>query len=487
MFVKDCDTGSQLRKAISHLFGRNKACTLRIPKHVWVYYCRKHYQRIRYRNAKTYPLNQMELVKLQIIRLQEWSDENQKQQTGPHIKQWALSLRKREQSRIENGGGMDELHSDGRNAAGTAVPEWLIQRVGSGYTTEEIMDVASRLHAEIKDGVLSQVPEVEFLPDIVDGDSASTTKTVRTRKQSRPSNGPRTPKRKAPETLELCRRSSNFSEGQYGEYHHGEETYEVVSPSGKRARVIRVPPPLPRGSSQLPPLASALSGAEMHPPPGPPRAPNVVPRIQPIEYRRGSVQGGLPPPPRRESYDSHPHSAYSVQSSPGDYWYGSSGSSSSGGYSMGPPQTLPPISAQLESRFPRQPAHGAPDHHYARPTHVRSASAYVPADKPWPGASRPSSSGSEMPAPYADHHRYEPAAHETGPHHGAREYEQGYSYGWSGHHQRHPPLAAPMHGAPSGYVPRHAAPQTNTTGHQHQHQAQSWGRDPRSVYARDRP
>lgn len=37
MFVNDCQTGSQLRKAISHLFGRNKACTLRIPKQVWVY------------------------------------------------------------------------------------------------------------------------------------------------------------------------------------------------------------------------------------------------------------------------------------------------------------------------------------------------------------------------------------------------------------------------------------------------------------------
>uniref|UniRef100_A0ACC1R3W9 Uncharacterized protein n=1 Tax=Lecanicillium saksenae TaxID=468837 RepID=A0ACC1R3W9_9HYPO len=163
MFVKDCDTGSQLRKAISHLFGRNKACTLRIPKHVWVYYCRKHYQRIRYRNAKTYPLNQMELVKLQILRLQAWSEDNRKQQNGAYIRMWTLSLRKREQSRIENGsagGGMADDASaavnDARSIAGTAVPEWLIQRVAAGYTTEEILDVAERLHKEIKDGLLAE-------------------------------------------------------------------------------------------------------------------------------------------------------------------------------------------------------------------------------------------------------------------------------------------------------------------------------------------
>lgn len=459
MFVKDCDTGSQLRKAISHLFGRNKACTLRIPKHVWVYYCRKHYQRIRYRNAKTYPLNQMELVKLQIVRLQEWSDENQKQQSGPHIKQWSLSLRKREQSRIENCSSVDGGAHDHRNAAITAVPEWLIQRVGSGYTTEEIMEVASRLYAEIKDGMLSQVPEVEFLPDIVDAESAGSTKTVRSRRQMRPGNGPRTPKRKAPEPLALCRGSSHVSESHYSDYYNGEETFEVVSPSGKRARVFRCPPPGRRESSQLPPLASALSGAEIQLPPGPPRAPNVVPRIQPLEYRRGSVQSD----PRRGSHDSHPHSAYSVQSSQGDYWYESS-------YAMGPPPSLPPISAQSDGRFPRQP-----EHQYARPPHMRSVSVYAPPERTWPGPGRPSSSGDEV-APYMERH------HESVPRN-VPGYEQGYSYGRQSHHHHHgspsqgPP---PMHGPP-GYAPRHAAPQPYSAG-----PPPGWVRDTR-VYARDRP
>ncbi|KAM6487370.1 hypothetical protein HDV62DRAFT_152118 [Trichoderma sp. SZMC 28011] len=187
MFVNDCQTGSQLRKAISHLFGRNKACTLRIPKQVWVYYCRKHYQRIRYRNAKTYPLNQMYLVKMQINRLQRWSSENQRQGTGPYIKLWTLALRKREQSRLDKEGGAAEEGEDEALEApnSSAAPDWIIQRLGTGYTTEQMLEVADRLYLEIENGTLGQVPEVEFLPDITESEAGNIAKLVRSRKQAR--------------------------------------------------------------------------------------------------------------------------------------------------------------------------------------------------------------------------------------------------------------------------------------------------------------
>ncbi|KOS20214.1 hypothetical protein ESCO_006226 [Escovopsis weberi] len=203
MFVKDCNTGSQLRKAISHLFGRNKSCTLRIPKKIWVYYCRKHYQRVRYRNAKTYPLNQMELVKLQIRRLRTWSVDNQRGGSGPFIKSWTLSLRKREKNRLnQNPSGANagaDAADDGEGQAPPAAPEWLLQRLGSGYTTEQMMEIADSLHEAIRDGSLSQVPEIEFLPDIKDPDEedGSVTRPFLTRKQSRPSIDARPPKRKA--------------------------------------------------------------------------------------------------------------------------------------------------------------------------------------------------------------------------------------------------------------------------------------------------
>ncbi|UKZ83312.1 hypothetical protein TrVFT333_011120 [Trichoderma virens FT-333] len=187
MFVDDCQTGSQLRKAISHLFGRNKACTLRIPKQVWVYYCRKHYQRIRYRNAKTYPLNQMYLVKMQINRLQRWSDENQRQGAGPYIKLWTLALRKREQSRLDKEADAAEEGDDESQETpnSSAAPDWIIQRLGTGYTTEQMLEVADRLYLEIENGTLGQVPEVEFLPDITEPEAGNISKLVRNRKQSR--------------------------------------------------------------------------------------------------------------------------------------------------------------------------------------------------------------------------------------------------------------------------------------------------------------
>ncbi|PQK11537.1 hypothetical protein BB8028_0003g01620 [Beauveria bassiana] len=481
MFVKDCDTGSQLRKAISHLFGRNKACTLRIPKHVWVYYCRKHYQRIRYRNAKTYPLNQMELVKLQIMRLQAWSEENRKRSSGAYIRMWTLSLRKREQSRIENGGGgvvEDAAVHDARSTAGTAVPEWLIQRVASGYTTEAILDVADRLHKEIKDGLLAQVPEIEFLPDIVEADSGAGSKSSRNgRRQSRISSsgsGIRTPKRKALDSLDFARGDPVYSASRGGAYypppphhhHHqahymGEESYDVVSPSGKRARLVHGGPPYgpPRpDSAQLPPLASALLYGEMQPPSqAAARAPNVVvPRIQPPEYRRGSYSYGTASPPdsyypgqqqlpggpaRWDGHESSPHSARSE----GAY-------ALSGGPPHHGPQSLPPISAQFEVRFPRAAQHGPP----ARPHHWRSASDYIPGDHrsaPMPG--RPLSSGHD--ASYQHHPPPPPGygrEYEQGPppsHHYGQEHEQ-YAHAWPrGYHgsQAHPRHVGPP---PPGYA-----------------------------------
>ncbi len=530
MFVKDCDTGSQLRKAISHLFGRNKACTLRIPKHVWVYYCRKHYQRIRYRNAKTYPLNQMELVKLQILRLQAWSEENRKQHNGAYIRMWTLSLRKREQSRIENGGvssGMvdDAAVHDARSIAGTAVPEWLIQRVASGYTTEEVLDVAERLHKEIKDGLLAQVPEIEFLPDIVEADAGAGSKSARNgRRQSRLSSsagsgsGIKTPKRKAPEALDFGRREAAYPDGRGGEFYHlqqqqqhhhhhhhghyhhaGEDaSYDVVSPSGKRARLVRGPPPYgpPRpDSAQLPPLASALSSSgEMQPPPHPgngpaqtTRAPNVVPRIQPLEYRRGSHSYGTasPPdsyypgqqqqpngPPRWDGYESSPASA---RSDSGAYAL----SNGEFRFHHGPPPSLPPISAQLDGRFSRAPPppHHHPEHRGGRPHHWRSASAYIPGDHhrggappPMPHGGRPLSSGHDVPpAGYREHEQVSPHQQHYGP-----EHEQ-YAYFLPRGQHQHP---QPPH---VGHVPRHAVPSGPPPPG---YADEGWGRQGRVVYGR---
>ncbi|PTU25225.1 hypothetical protein P175DRAFT_0422955, partial [Aspergillus ochraceoroseus IBT 24754] len=59
------------RKVISHIFGRNKTATKLFPAHVWIHYCRKHYQRARYRSSQ-WPFTQCELLGDSLARMQAW-------------------------------------------------------------------------------------------------------------------------------------------------------------------------------------------------------------------------------------------------------------------------------------------------------------------------------------------------------------------------------------------------------------------------------
>ncbi|KND89722.1 hypothetical protein TOPH_05769 [Tolypocladium ophioglossoides CBS 100239] len=425
MFVANCDTGSQLRKAISHLFGRNKSCTLKIPKEVWVYYCRKHYQRIRYRNARTYPSNQMELVKVQIVRLQAWSEDNKAKGKGPYIKQWTLSLRKREQNRLENGKGiLDEGDEDHMAVqGGSAVPDWIIQLLGDGYTTKKMLDIAGRLHQEITEGSLSEVPEIEFLPDIVDDEEGGSTKPVRSRRQNSSNGGQKTPKRKAPDLPNLTRQASANGGGPFPDHHseEDEDVAELVSPSGKRARIDRVaslsyhrPADLAPRSAHPYMVPAYVDGRAGHS--GQLRAPDVVPKIRPLEYNQGYVQGdydhqGQP------RYEQFPHAFNGGQASASFYSSNTDSNAVASAYGQYPRYyhghngsdsqfTLPSISAQIsggvnshQSPMPNQPrgtrfgSNGA-----TRLMHQRSTSAYTPASRHVPSSTRPSSSGNSAQA-----------------------------------------------------------------------------------------
>ncbi|KAN0108441.1 hypothetical protein V8E51_008183 [Hyaloscypha variabilis] len=180
MYIPNCDTGSQLRKAISHIFGRNKMCTRLIPQHIWVHYCRKHYQRSRYRNPKEYAKLQCDLVQKQIRAIREWSESNKKKNTAGTVIDWGLAVRKREQKRLDelNSGGrkrtaaaaFDQEDADdgrGNSVPVTAVPSWLLERCGKGYSTDEILNIFSTLHTEILADKMSCFPDIEILPNIV--------------------------------------------------------------------------------------------------------------------------------------------------------------------------------------------------------------------------------------------------------------------------------------------------------------------------------
>ncbi|KAM0429350.1 hypothetical protein ACHAPT_006568 [Fusarium lateritium] len=160
MAVENCTTGSVPRKVISHLFGRNKVCTRRIPERVWVCMCRKHYQRMRYRKGADFSVTQIGMVYEQIVRMIFWSrgleSPNRVNQEAITIRSWTFSIRKRELKRLVDTNGRD------------LVPRWIVQNLGDGKTHDEILDIVERLHQEIQQGILKDVPPVEFLPEVVD-------------------------------------------------------------------------------------------------------------------------------------------------------------------------------------------------------------------------------------------------------------------------------------------------------------------------------
>ncbi|KAG6016918.1 hypothetical protein E4U43_002728 [Claviceps pusilla] len=323
MFVDDCDTGSQLRKAISHLFGRNKTCTLKIPKMVWVYYCRKHYQRVRYRNARTYPVTQMELVETQIERLKAWSDKNQARGKGAYIKSWTLSLRKREEKRLKGSKGTNEEDDDGSAGLGAShIPSWIIDELGEGFETARVFGIAARLREEIESGVLHQVPEIEFLPDIVDDESEKDeSKPARHRRQVGSISTAKQPKRKASDFGLVTELSPIHGHGDMSyQTHHSDDESMNMSPSGKRPRTVGAigfPHLQHRGSVDLhsaymaealdpyltPCYGSGAQGQAGYHHHHPPRAQNVVPKMQPLDFSHRQHQ----PYP---AMDRHRHQGY---------------------------------------------------------------------------------------------------------------------------------------------------------------------------------
>src|SRR5205809_849048 len=92
-----CSTEStHYRKVISHIFGRNKKCTIGVPDCVWIYYCRKHYQRARYRTGE-WPFRQCDLAVDTIQNMRAWGG----------VESFNLQLRRRETKRTMEGGEAD--------------------------------------------------------------------------------------------------------------------------------------------------------------------------------------------------------------------------------------------------------------------------------------------------------------------------------------------------------------------------------------------
>lgn len=219
-------------------------CTRLIPQHVWVHYCRKHYQRSRYRNPKEYAKLQCDLVQQQIRRVHEWSLNNAKNGVAGVVQDWGLAVRKREQKRLDDLGGSRKRNAavfeqdsdegeDGNGRAvpvpATAVPDWLLALCGKGYNTQAILEIFNRLHTEILEDTLPCFPDIEILPNInVDSDE------------------PKSPRGYAKRPTQGHKRAQSLGVGKSNYYTqdrrnsqpviHGQESVSYDSPIGKRRR-----------------------------------------------------------------------------------------------------------------------------------------------------------------------------------------------------------------------------------------------------------
>ncbi|KAJ5566193.1 hypothetical protein N7535_007831 [Penicillium sp. DV-2018c] len=169
--------GMHYRKVVSHVFGRNKAVTKLFPLSVWVHYCRKHYQRARYR-ADQWPFTQCDLLVESLDRMERWNG----------VLHFELILRRREQLRIRHdsagpaSGEADDENDQEPTAVNShdsatetnsrtpgargrkhptaiiaPVPDWLRRHVGAGKSFDEIREIIELIRRH-----MSQLREQEL-------------------------------------------------------------------------------------------------------------------------------------------------------------------------------------------------------------------------------------------------------------------------------------------------------------------------------------
>lgn len=88
------------RKTVSHIFGRNKTSTQLIPNELWIWYCRKHYQRQRYR-VDNWAETQVDIVLMTLDRFEAWGN----------IQSFSVTLRKREQDRNRGSNDIENVNT----------------------------------------------------------------------------------------------------------------------------------------------------------------------------------------------------------------------------------------------------------------------------------------------------------------------------------------------------------------------------------------
>ena len=209
MYDDDCDTDAPRRKCISHIFGRNKTCTRRIPRGMWLYHCRKHYQRARYRADGEWAREQSAVIRRQFDRLRLWND----------IEGWDIQPVKKEREAIMAsflGGQAQSESSDsatdseaGADGSLTGTWAWLRKEFGK-MDNEDVDDLLTKIDGLLHKHDAHKYPRIEILPRF-EGGPKKTKKPGKQLKTPKKDTPPPSPKRRSP------RRSVTKSSGMVAE------------------------------------------------------------------------------------------------------------------------------------------------------------------------------------------------------------------------------------------------------------------------------
>ncbi|KAL8713789.1 MAG: hypothetical protein Q9220_002316 [cf. Caloplaca sp. 1 TL-2023] len=151
-----CTLGSgDYRKVTSHIFGRNKRCTNQIPEDCWIKYCRKHYQRQKYRCPSDWFETQLLLIDGQLDKMEEWGG----------ITSWTIAIRKKERAILDQENAF--LAQNSRMPDGPLCRErYLVPHLGTDKTFKEVRKLIDVINKECDDTHTFQLPSFELLPNI---------------------------------------------------------------------------------------------------------------------------------------------------------------------------------------------------------------------------------------------------------------------------------------------------------------------------------
>ena len=148
------------RKVVSHIFGRNKACTRELPKKLWILWCRKHYQRFRYRgHEESWNVVQLELIRKQLQIFEDWGQ----------IRSWTVTLRRTERLALAK---ESENGFTCTNNISACWEHFLVPYLGPNKTFAQIREILGAIERKYTEAgyhnrvnKLKTFPGVEFLPN----------------------------------------------------------------------------------------------------------------------------------------------------------------------------------------------------------------------------------------------------------------------------------------------------------------------------------